>query len=87
MYEHLKFGSQADRARLSMVVRSDRTKGSGHGLEHRNLYTILRKKNLYSVGDRALEQSAQRDCGISFSGDNQNPSRCFPAQPTVGNLL
>ena len=45
------------------------------------------KKKLYSVGDRALEQSAQRDCGISFSGDNQNPSRCFPAQPTVGNLL
>lgn len=38
-------------------------------------------------GGKALEQAAQRGYGISFSGGIQNPSRCFPAQPAIGNLL
>ena len=36
---------------------------------------------------RALEQTAQGGCAVSFSGDNQNLPGCFPGQPVIGNLL
>ena len=42
---------------------------------------------LYFESDRALEQAAKKGCGVSFSGDIQNPPGHFLAQPTVGNLL
>ena len=37
--------------------------------------------------DGALELAAQRGCGVSFSGDTQDPPGCFLVQLTVGNLL
>ena len=39
---------------------------------------------LPSEGDRALEQAAQ-GCGVSFSGDIQDPPWQGPLQPTVGD--
>lgn len=27
------------------------------------------------------------DCGISFSGDVQDPPRCFPVQPIIGTCF
>ena len=41
---------------------------------------------LYSKGNRALEQVAQRGCGVS-SGDIQHPSGCRPVRPIVRYLL
>ena len=56
--------------RPSSVVCSDRTKSNGQKLRHRKFHTNVQKnfftELLYSAGDRALEQDAQRGCGISF---------------------
>ena len=40
---------------------------------------------LPSDGDRALEQAAQGDCRVSFSGDIPDPPGQVPLQPTVGD--
>jgi len=66
---------------LFSVVRSDRTRSNALKLEHRNFHV---EELLYSKGDRALEQAAQRSCGVSFYGDIQDSSGCLPVQPIGG---
>ena len=44
-YTYLKDRGQEDGARLFVVVPSDRTRGSGHKLENRQLHLNVKKNN------------------------------------------
>ena len=64
---------------------------TGQGEMSKNWNTASPNKRaeelIYCEGDRALQQTAQTGCRVSFSGDIQDLPGCSPPQPTVGNLL
>jgi len=49
-----------------------------------NLVEIVLLKIIFQI-DGALEQATQGGCGVSFSGDIQDPSGQGPVQPAVGD--
>jgi len=70
---YLKGGCQEDGAKLFSVAPSDRTSSNGHKLKHRKFHLNMRK---YFFTPRVTEHwnyVAQRGCGVSFSGDIEDP--------------
>lgn len=63
-----------DGARLFLVLSGDRTRNNSHKLKYKEFHLNM-KENI--EGGRVLEESAQGGCGISLSGDIQNPPGCF----------
>ena len=78
-------GSQVNGTGLLSVMCSDRTRGNWHRLEHRKFHKNM--KNLFTLWVTEHWDRLPREAVVSFSGDIQDPHGCFPAQPTVGNLL
>lgn len=73
VYRYLICGNQMDRARLFSVMCSDRTRGSGHKVEHRKFHQNM-GKNFFNIDLQRMEEAAQRVCGVFFSGDIPNPT-------------
>ncbi|GAB0185709.1 mitochondrial enolase superfamily member 1 [Grus japonensis] len=85
-YKSLKGRCQKDGARLFSMVPSDRTRDNGQWAQTRTQEVPSEHgEKLHSEGDRALEQAAQRGCGVSFSGDIQNLPGCDCVQPALGD--
>jgi len=74
--KYLKGGSQVDGGQ-ALSSSLSRTRDNRHKMKHTEFHTNMRKQ-FFTEGYRALEQAAQRGCGVSFSGDIQNTPRHFP---------
>ena len=76
-FTHLRHGSQVNGVRLFSLVCSNRTSGTRQKLKPSKFHTNTRKNFFYCESDRAQEQAAHRDGGVSFYGDIQDPSGCL----------
>ena len=67
-----------DEDRLFSVVCINRTRSNVLKLQHRKFHKNIQKHYFMVKMTDALEQPAQRGCGVSFYGDIQDLSGCLP---------
>jgi len=63
---------------------SQQARNEANKLKHSKFYLNMRK-NFFTLRVTALEHVAQTGCGVSFSGDIQDPPGQGSVQPTVGD--
>ena len=86
-YKYLKCGSQRDMANLFSAVCGGRTRGNNHKLQHRKFCTNMRRNSFTVRLAEHWNRLSRGTCGVSFSGDIQDPSGHLLVQPAVRSLL
>lgn len=76
-------GRSIERASLSSVASSDRTSFNEHRLRQKKIYLNMWENLSYCQCTQTPKHYAQRDCGVSIIGDNQNPTGHSPEQTAV----
>ena len=59
------------------------TRGNGHKLKHKKFHLKMRNNFFTLRVTEHWSRLVQRRCGISFSGDIQNPPGQGPVQPAL----
>ena len=84
-YKYLKGGCWEERGQTLFSGAQQQDKGHRAQTEAEEVPSEHEEELLPSEGDGALEQAAQGGCGVSFSGDIQDPPGQGPLQPAVGD--
>lgn len=83
VHKYLKKECLEDGSRLFSAVPGNGTRGNGQKLTHRECPQNMRN-NFYCAGNRTLEQTVQRRCGVSLTGDIQESSGRSPVPRALG---
>ncbi|GAB0208610.1 mitochondrial enolase superfamily member 1 [Grus japonensis] len=84
-YKYLKGECQEYVARLFFSGAQRQDKGQQAQTGTQEVPSEHEKNLLHFESDQALEQAAQRGCGVSFSGDTKNPPGRNPVQHALGD--